>query len=128
MTFGIVDQPSALAGEITVDLAQRRPQPVPRRIPLSAALFALEDRHGGADALEGDLGILGLAVPNPPVQALDSAISPGSLRLTISCTSTLRLEPSTPVATRRKTNFILIPQPLKRTAGHSLPSATPPFP
>ena len=27
MAFGIVDQPSALAGQIAVDLAQRRPQP-----------------------------------------------------------------------------------------------------
>jgi hypothetical protein len=27
----------------------------------------LEDRHDLADALEGDLGILGLAVPDPPV-------------------------------------------------------------
>jgi hypothetical protein len=42
-------------------------------------------------------------------------------------TSTLRLEPSIPVSTRRKTNFILIPQPLKHTAGHSLLSTTPPF-
>jgi hypothetical protein len=48
----------------------------------------------------------------------------------ISSTSTLRFEPSDPVSTKRKTNFILIliPQPLKRTAGHSLLSATPPFP
>jgi len=28
-------------------------------------------RHDGADALEGDLSILGLAVPDPPVQAID---------------------------------------------------------
>ena len=56
-----------------------------------------------------------------------AAMSPGSLRPTISSTSTLRLEPSIPVSTRRKTNFILIPQPLKHTAGHSLPSTTPPF-
>src|SRR3954452_2928821 len=46
-------------------------RPAPRRIPLSAALFALEDRHDGADALEGDLGILGLAVPDPPVRAVN---------------------------------------------------------
>src|SRR5690349_21595437 len=30
MTLGIVDQPGALAGEIAVDLAQRRPQPARR--------------------------------------------------------------------------------------------------
>ena len=37
------------------------------------------------------------------------------------------VEPSDPISTRRKTNFILIPQPLKYTAGHSLPSTPPPF-
>jgi hypothetical protein len=42
-------------------------------------------------------------------------------------TSTLRFEPSDPISTRRNTNFILIPQPLKHTAGHSLPSTPPPF-
>jgi hypothetical protein len=50
-----------------------------------------------------------------------------TLPLTISSASTLRLEPSIPVSTRRKTNFILIPQPLKRTASHTLLSTTPPF-
>src|SRR4051794_29575354 len=57
-----------------------------------------------------------------------AAMSPGSRRRTISSTSTLRLEPSIPVLTRRKTNFTLSPQPLKHTAGHSLLSTTPPFP
>ena len=38
-----------------------------------------------------------------------------------------QLEPAIPNSTRRKTNFILIPQPLKHTAGHSLPSTTPLF-
>jgi hypothetical protein len=52
-------------------------------------------------------------------------MSPGSFRLMISSTSTLRFEPSDPVSTKRKTNFILIPQPLIRTAGHSWLSATP---
>ena len=32
---------------------------------------SLEDRHDLADALDGDPGILGLAVPDPPVQAVD---------------------------------------------------------
>ena len=41
MTFGIIDQPSALAGEIAIDLAQRLPQSAPRRILFPAA-FALE--------------------------------------------------------------------------------------
>src|SRR6188474_3419110 len=70
VALGIVDQPGALAGQIAVDLAQRRPQPARRRIPFPVA-FALEDRHDLADALESDPRILGLAVPDPPVQAVD---------------------------------------------------------
>jgi hypothetical protein len=70
MAFGIVDQPGTLTGEIAVDLTQRRPQSAGRRIPFPAAV-ALEGRHDLADALEGDLGILGLAVPDPPVQAVN---------------------------------------------------------
>src|SRR5690242_12001513 len=45
MTLGIVDQPSALAGEIAVDLAQRRPQPARRGVPQTAAALALEGRQ-----------------------------------------------------------------------------------
>jgi hypothetical protein len=45
MTLGVVDQPSALAGQIAVDLAQCRPQPAGRRISLSATGLALEDRY-----------------------------------------------------------------------------------
>src|SRR4051812_36751537 len=36
-----------------------------------AAWLTLEGRHNRTDALDCDLGILGLAVPDPPVQALD---------------------------------------------------------
>jgi hypothetical protein len=39
-----------------------------------------------------------------------------------------QLEPSIPISTRRKTNFILIPRLLKRTASRSLLGATLPFP
>jgi hypothetical protein len=37
----------------------------------SAALFAPEGRHDGADALERDPRILGFTVPDPPVPAVD---------------------------------------------------------
>src|SRR5690242_13684797 len=48
VALGIVDQPSALAGQIAVDLAQRRPQSTRRRILFPIAV-ALEDRHDLAD-------------------------------------------------------------------------------
>ena len=35
------------------------------------AVLALEDMHDLADPLDAALGILGLAVPDPPVQTLD---------------------------------------------------------
>jgi hypothetical protein len=53
MAFGIVDQPSALAGQIAVDLAQGRPQPAQPWILFPAA-FAVEDRHDVSNALKGD--------------------------------------------------------------------------
>src|SRR5689334_21394601 len=71
MPLGIVDQPGALAGQVAVELAQRRPQPAGRGTPRAAAALALEGRHELADALEGDLGIGRLAIPDPPVQAVD---------------------------------------------------------
>jgi hypothetical protein len=45
----------------------------------------------------------------------------------ITITSTLRLDPSTPVSTRRKTHPILDPQPVKNPAGHTLPNTAPPI-
>src|SRR5689334_5902251 len=71
MALGIGDQPGALAGETAVDLAQRRPQPARRGTPRAAAALAPEGRHGLAEALEGDPGIAGLAVPDPPAQPVD---------------------------------------------------------
>jgi hypothetical protein len=35
------------------------------------AVFALEDMHDLADPVDAEAGILGLAVPNAPAQALD---------------------------------------------------------
>src|SRR5690348_10965517 len=71
MLLGVVDQPGALAGEIAVDLVQRRPQPARRGAARATAALALEGRHEFADALEGDLGIAGLAMPDPPAQTVD---------------------------------------------------------
>src|SRR3954453_22516149 len=71
MALGIVDQPGALAGQVAVELTQRRPQPAGRGTPRAAAALALEGRHELADALESDLGIGRLAIPDPPVQAVD---------------------------------------------------------
>ena len=39
--------------------------------PTANLTVPLEGRHDGADALDCDLGILGPAVPDPPVQAVD---------------------------------------------------------
>src|SRR3954451_15366852 len=47
-------------------------------------------------------------------------MSPRLPRRSITITSTLRLAPSTPVSTRRKTHPILDPQPAKNSAGHTL--------
>jgi hypothetical protein len=44
-------------------------------------VLALEDRHDRADELEGDLGILGPAVPDPPVQDFRDDHGPGGLPL-----------------------------------------------
>src|SRR3954470_5304377 len=56
-----------------------------------------------------------------------SAISPRSPGRSIAITSTLRLAPSTPVSTRRKTHPILDPQPAKNSAGHTLITTAPPI-
>jgi manganese transport protein len=52
-------------------------------------------------------------------------MSPRSLMQSITITSTLRLAPSTPVSTRRKTHPILDPQPAKNSAGHTLITTAP---
>src|SRR5260370_19419251 len=61
----------ALAAEIVVDLVQRMPQLAGCYTPRAMTALALEDMHGLADPLERELSILGLTVPDPPVQALD---------------------------------------------------------
>jgi hypothetical protein len=54
MAFGVVDQPSALATQVAVDRPQGSPQ--------LASGLALKGRQQRAQALEGEPGILGLAV------------------------------------------------------------------
>jgi hypothetical protein len=63
MPFGVVDQPGALAAQVAVHRVQRPPQ--------LAGGLARDGRQERADALDGDPGIFGLAVPRPPAQALD---------------------------------------------------------
>src|SRR3954468_20432508 len=45
MPLGIVDQPCTLAGQVAVDLVQRRPQPARRGAARAAAALALEGRQ-----------------------------------------------------------------------------------
>src|SRR5271166_5847358 len=71
VSFGIIDEPSALATEIVIDLAQRMPQLAEWHTRSAMTALALEDMHDLADALECTSGIPGLAVPDPPVQSLD---------------------------------------------------------
>src|SRR3712207_2223528 len=71
MPFGVVDQPSALAAEVGVDRMQRAPPLAGWRVPPATAVLALEDGHHLADPLDREPGVLGLAVPDPPAQALD---------------------------------------------------------
>src|SRR5271165_3983518 len=71
VSFGIIDEPSALATEIVIDLVQRVPQLAGWYTRRAMTALALEDMHSLADALECELGIPGLAVPDPSVQSLD---------------------------------------------------------
>ena len=60
---GVVDQPGALASQVAVDRVQR---------PLQLASgLAFEGGQERAGPLDGDPGVLGLAIPSPPAQALD---------------------------------------------------------
>jgi hypothetical protein len=54
-------------------------------------------------------------------------MAPGSPGQSIAITSTLRLDPSAPVFTKRKTHPILDPQPAKNSVGHILFSPAPPI-
>src|SRR5215212_1923435 len=69
--FAIVDQPIALPDEVAVQHLQCGPQLARGRDGSAAAGLATEVVHHRADAIDADLRILGLAVPQPPAQALD---------------------------------------------------------
>src|SRR6202048_3166214 len=69
--LGIIDHPIALAGEITIERVQRGPQLSRGRDGLSLTCLALKMMHHRANAIDADLGILGFAVPQPPVQPVN---------------------------------------------------------
>src|SRR4051794_17822637 len=69
--FAVVDQPTALPHEVAVQHLQRGPQLARGRDGSAAAGLATEVVHYRADAIDADLRILGLAIPQPPAQALD---------------------------------------------------------
>ena len=69
--LGVVDQPVALSGEITIQCVQGGPQLSRRRNGPPLPLFPLKMMHHCADTTDADLSILGFAIPQPPVQALD---------------------------------------------------------
>src|ERR1700745_1778744 len=71
VSFGVVDEPGALASEIGVDLVQRVPQLARRNTGRAMTAFTLEDMHDLADPLETELRILGFAIPDSPMQAFD---------------------------------------------------------
>jgi hypothetical protein len=66
--LGVIDHPIALAGEISIQCVQRGPKFSRGRDGLSHTRLALKMMHHRADAIDADLGVLGLAVPQPPVQ------------------------------------------------------------
>ena len=71
VSSGVVDQPGALAAEIFVDLVKRMPQFSGCHASGSMTALTLVETHEPADAIEGLLGIFGLAVPDAPVHPLD---------------------------------------------------------
>src|SRR5882757_2782974 len=71
MAFGVIDQPVALAGQITVNRMQRGPQFSGCRDGLSRTRLTLEMMHDRADTTDAFPGIGGFAVPNAPVQPLN---------------------------------------------------------
>ena len=71
ISLGVIDQLAALPVQVAVDFMQRPPQLARWYASHAMAVFALEDMHDLADPVDAEAGILGLAVPNAPAQALD---------------------------------------------------------
>src|SRR5690349_10509844 len=69
--LAVVDQPVAPADEVTVERPQGGPKLTRRCDGAPAVRLAPEVGHDGADAIEADPGVPGLAVPRSPAQALD---------------------------------------------------------
>jgi hypothetical protein len=71
VSFGVVDEPGALAVEVAVDLVQCVPQLSGCHTPDPMTTLTPEHMHDFADPVERELGILRLAVPDSPVQPVD---------------------------------------------------------
>ncbi len=71
MALGVIDQPVALASEITIQRLEGGPQLSRGRDRLSATWLALEMMHDRSNTIDADPGTFGLAIPNAPVQSLD---------------------------------------------------------
>src|SRR5450755_4208422 len=71
VSLGVVDEPTTLASEITIDVKQCVPQPARRRASRVLAAFNLVNMHDLADAVDAAPGILRLAVPDAPAQPFD---------------------------------------------------------
>src|SRR5580700_2123105 len=71
MPLGVVDEPVALTGQVTIQRVQRGPQLSRRRNGLSCTGFTLEMVHDRVDAINADPGVGGFAIQQPPVQTLN---------------------------------------------------------
>jgi hypothetical protein len=80
MPLGVIDQPVALASQISIQRVQGGPQFSRRCDRLSCTGLALEMVHDRVDAIDADPRVGGFAVPQPPVQALNCRASFGDLR------------------------------------------------
>ena len=71
VTLGVIDQPGALAAQVTIQRVQSGPQLSRRRNGLSAIRLAPEMMHDRADTIDAFSCIFCFAIPDPPVQSLD---------------------------------------------------------
>ncbi|HUB45987.1 MAG TPA: hypothetical protein VMB73_13455, partial [Acetobacteraceae bacterium] len=71
MPLGVVDQPVALARQVTIQRVQRGPQLSRRRSGHSCTGLTVEMVHDRVDAIDADLRIDSFAIPQTPVQALN---------------------------------------------------------
>jgi hypothetical protein len=85
VAFGVIHEPGTLAVEVFVNFVQRVPQLSGRRGCRAMAALTLAEMHELPDPHNGDLSVLCLAVPDPPVQPFNlldnvtfAAIRPGS--------------------------------------------------